>query len=151
MSSPRAPSLDRLALRNRKLSALLDVAKGLMSERHIDALLDIVMEESKKTVDAERCTLFLMTRDGRELWSKIAHGLQGTRVIRMPVGQGIAGHVANLRQDLDSPRLVALADGVSRGGSLEPDVAQRLSEAVVELAGDAFAFGGGGQPLTLPV
>lgn len=104
MSSAAPPSLDTgatLALRNQKLTALLDVATALMEQRAIDPLLDIIMEESKKTVDAERCTLFLMARGGKELWSKIAHGLEGARVIRLPVGQGIAGHVAATGEPLN--------------------------------------------------
>ena len=96
-------SVGRLVARNQKLTALLDVAKALIEQRSIDPLLDLIMEESKKTVDAERCTLFLMARDGRELWSKIAHGLEGVRVIRLPVGQGIAGEVAKTGEPLNIP------------------------------------------------
>ena len=95
--------LESLSLRNRKLTGLLDVAKAMMSERTIDPLLDIILEESKKTVDAQRCTLFLMTRDGKDLWSKIAQGLQGVKVIRLPVGQGIAGLVAQTGEPLNIP------------------------------------------------
>ncbi len=96
-------SLEGLALRNQKLTALLDVATALIEQRAIDPLLDLIMEESKKTVDAERCTLFLVSNGGRELWSKIAHGLEGVRVIRMPVGQGIAGMVAQTGEPLNIP------------------------------------------------
>jgi len=107
---PRAPSLrftsdvSQLRLRNEKLSALLDVAKALIEEHTIDPLLDLIMAESAKTVDAERCSLFIMARDGKELWSKIAHGLaEGQSIIRLPVGQGIAGQVAKTGRPLNIP------------------------------------------------
>ncbi|MFO0722223.1 MAG: GAF domain-containing protein [Myxococcota bacterium] len=107
---PRAPSLrftsdvNQLQLRNEKLSALLDVAKALIEEHTIDPLLDLIMAESARTVDAERCSLFIMGRDGKELWSKIAHGLSsGQNIIRLPVGQGIAGQVAQTGRPLNIP------------------------------------------------
>lgn len=100
---PSAADFARLSSRNQKLTALLDVAKALIEERNIDPLLDLIMRESVRTVDAERCTLFLMGRDGKELWSKIAHGLEGTRIIRLPIGQGIAGQVAATGEPLSIP------------------------------------------------
>lgn len=93
--------LTRLRTREEKLTALLKVAKALIEERNIDPLLDLIMRASQETVDAERCTLFLMDRNGKELWSKIAHGLEGERIIRLPVGAGIAGLVAKTGKPLN--------------------------------------------------
>ena len=44
-------------------------------------------------LDAERATIFLMDKERKELWSKVAMG-DGVGEIRVPVGQGIAGTVA---------------------------------------------------------
>lgn len=92
----------RLQRRNKKLKAIVDVAKALSAERNLDNLLNMILAASVRTVDAERGSLFLMNRDGTELWSKIAHGL-GREVIRLRVGTGLAGHVAQTGQILNIP------------------------------------------------
>jgi HD-GYP domain-containing protein (c-di-GMP phosphodiesterase class II) len=100
--SPEA-ELARLVNRTEKLTVLLQVAKAMIEEHRIDPLLDLIVRASVKTVDAERCTLFLMDRNGQELWSKIAHGLEGVQIIRLPLGQGIAGQVAQTGKPLNIP------------------------------------------------
>jgi HD-GYP domain-containing protein (c-di-GMP phosphodiesterase class II) len=91
--------LARLRRRDAKLTSLLDVAKAMTREHDIDHLLDIILEESIKTVDADRGSLFIMDRDRNELWSKIATGQKD--MIRVPVGVGIAGMVAKTGQPLN--------------------------------------------------
>jgi HD-GYP domain-containing protein (c-di-GMP phosphodiesterase class II) len=89
----------RLRRRDKKLTSLLDVAKALTVEHEIDNLLDLILAESIKTVDADRGSLFIMDRDKNELWSKIALGQKD--MIRVPVGVGIAGFVAKTRAPLN--------------------------------------------------
>jgi HD-GYP domain-containing protein (c-di-GMP phosphodiesterase class II) len=91
--------LERLRRRDKKLRSLLDVATALTREHQIDALLDLILEESRKTVDADRGSLFIMDRARNELWSKIATGQKD--MIRVPVGVGIAGMVAKTAQPLN--------------------------------------------------
>ncbi|MBI4819219.1 MAG: GAF domain-containing protein [Deltaproteobacteria bacterium] len=86
--------------RNQKLTALLEVAKAMTAERDLDRLLNLIMRESVRTVDAERCTLFLLDRERGELWSKIAHGM-AQEIIRLQIGVGIAGHVAETGEILN--------------------------------------------------
>src|SRR3990167_7356526 len=93
--------LERLRRRNEKLTRLLEVATALTRERSFDALLDLILDHSIKTVDADRGTLFIMDRAGKELWSKIAHG--EAQVLRFPVGRGIAGAVAQTGKPLNIP------------------------------------------------
>ncbi|MBK8011943.1 MAG: GAF domain-containing protein [Deltaproteobacteria bacterium] len=90
-----------LRRRNQKLTSLLEVTTALTRELHIDSLLDLILHESTRTVDADRGSLFIMSRDGSELWSKIALGEQ--KMIRVAVGQGIAGTVAQTKQPLNIP------------------------------------------------
>ena len=93
-----------------RLSALLDVAKTLISERNLDTLLQKILQEASRVVDADRGSLFLHDRETGELWAKIAQGIGGDREIRIPKGVGIAGHVAQtgeiikLRNAYDDPR-----------------------------------------------
>jgi HD-GYP domain-containing protein (c-di-GMP phosphodiesterase class II) len=83
-----AQSLER---RIAKLQSILDVAKALASVHELDPLLEMILAEAAKVVEADRCSLFLLDRERGELWSKIA---QGTSEIRFPLGKGIAGAVA---------------------------------------------------------
>ncbi len=93
-----------------RLSALLDIAKVLISERDLDTLLQKILQEASRVVDADRGSLFLVDRETGELWAKIAQGIGGDREIRIPAGVGIAGHVAKtgetvkLRNAYDDPR-----------------------------------------------
>jgi HD-GYP domain-containing protein (c-di-GMP phosphodiesterase class II) len=74
-----------------KLQSVLEVAKALTAERHLDRLLALVVDAAATVAEADRCTLFVADRDRGELWSKVAHG---AREIRIPLGAGIAGAVA---------------------------------------------------------
>lgn len=76
-----------------RLQALLEIAKALNEERELDRLLQRIVSEAARVVDADRGTLFLVDLDTGTLWSKIAQGLGGE--IRIPKGAGIAGLVAN--------------------------------------------------------
>lgn len=77
-----------------KLTSILDVAKAMIAERDLDALLRIVVDEAAAVVDADRCSLFLVDRDRGVLWSKVAQGMGRGEAIRVPLGKGIAGQVA---------------------------------------------------------
>ena len=74
-----------------KLSAILDVAKAMTAQRDLDRLLELILTAAARVVDADRCSLFIVDRERHELWTKIA---QGTGEIRIPLGTGIAGCVA---------------------------------------------------------
>jgi serine/threonine-protein kinase len=83
-----------LAQRNvERLHLLLETTRRLMGARHRDELLVLLTETTTRLVNAERATIFLVDRDRRELWSKVALG-DGVGEIRVPLGKGIAGTVA---------------------------------------------------------
>lgn len=77
-----------------KLTSLLDVAKAMTKERDFNHLLALIMREARDCVEADRTSLFIVDRERNELWSKIAQGLE-IREIRVPLGKGIAGFVAD--------------------------------------------------------
>ena len=85
-------SVQDLQRRVQKLTSILEVAKAITAERDLDLLLPLIMTEAAKVVDADRCSLFILDRERKELWSKVAQG--ATAEIRVPVGKGIAGGVA---------------------------------------------------------
>ena len=63
------------------------------AETRLDALLGIIAEEVRNILSADRCSVFLVDAYKGELWTKIALGME-EKVLRIPVGQGIAGFVA---------------------------------------------------------
>lgn len=81
-----------LSRRVRKLQSILDVAKEMNAERDLDALLPLIISHAASVVSADRCSLFILDRERNELWSKVAQGAKSE--IRLPVGSGIAGTVA---------------------------------------------------------
>ena len=98
-----------LATRVEKLTALLDVGKAMASERNLDRLLQLILGEVTKVMEADRSSLFLVDRERNELWSKIAQGLE-VREIRIKIGMGISGYVAqtgktvNIQDAYNDPR-----------------------------------------------
>jgi len=59
-----------------------------------------MMDEVKRALNADRCTIFLLDKKKNELWSKVAHG---EREIRFPGHLGIAGYVATTGEILNIP------------------------------------------------
>jgi HD-GYP domain-containing protein (c-di-GMP phosphodiesterase class II) len=98
-----------LETRVEKLTALLEVGKAMAMERNLDRLLQLILTEVTKVMEADRSSLFLVDRERNELWSKIAQGLE-VREIRIKIGMGIAGFVAqtgktvNIQDAYDDPR-----------------------------------------------
>jgi signal transduction histidine kinase len=95
---PRGTSLgDRARLR-----ILLDVIKAISAETDFDRLLQLIMEETNRAMDADRSTLFLVDAARGELWSRVALGLEHQE-IRFKSHLGIAGHVATTGEVLNIP------------------------------------------------
>ncbi len=74
-----------------RLATVADIARALSAPLSQQQLLDLIMDKLTRALDADRSTLFLY-QDG-ELWSTVAQGTEA-RVIRIQVGQGLAGWVA---------------------------------------------------------
>lgn len=83
-------------LQRRDLAALLDLSKALSREPNLDKLLQLITAKVTEVIGADRSTLFLYDEASQELWSKIAEKL-GNKEIRIPLGIGIAGAVAQTR------------------------------------------------------
>lgn len=73
--------------------SLVDASHSLHSTLDQEELLGILLATASAAVDAERGTVYLMSADGKEIWSRVASG--GVQIeIRLPLGKGIAGTVA---------------------------------------------------------
>jgi serine phosphatase RsbU (regulator of sigma subunit) len=86
----------------RNLNALLRVSKALASEIRLDDLLQVIVEKAAEVMDADRATLFLYDESRNELWSKTTQRLE-IEEIRLPLGVGIAGHVAKTCTAINIP------------------------------------------------
>nr|WP_236673840.1 HD family phosphohydrolase [Comamonas sp. JC664] len=73
----------------------------MSAERDLDLLLPLILFEATKVVEADRCSLFILDRERNELWSKVAQGSKNE--IRLPVGSGVAGQVAQTGAVINIP------------------------------------------------
>jgi phosphoserine phosphatase RsbU/P len=85
-----------------KLSILVESSKAMSSTLDLSELLARILDVAKSQADAERGTLFLVDEKSSEIWSLIAHGLE-KQEIRLPLGKGIAGHVAKTGDIVNIP------------------------------------------------
>jgi adenylate cyclase len=94
-----------LAARNQRgAAALLKATSSLGQSLDLDATLKSVMEQARRLMKADRSTLFMLSRETNELWSKVATA-DGTDTleIRIPANRGIAGYVASTGQIVNIP------------------------------------------------
>jgi len=74
-----------------KLSMIMGFSEVLTTSRNPDLLFQLIIDRTSKVLDADRSSLFLVDREREEIWTKIA---QVSERIVLPLGRGIAGHVA---------------------------------------------------------
>lgn len=74
-----------------RLSMLMDVSRSIMAEIDLDSLLQLIMQKVTLVMNADRSSLFLVDHEKQQLWTRVA---QGASEIRLPLGEGIAGDVA---------------------------------------------------------
>ncbi len=82
------------------LTLLLESTRSLMELHDRTHLLPVIMDKVTYVMNAERSSLFLVDSHRKELWSRVA---QGTEEIRIPMGKGIAGRVAQTGMVMNIP------------------------------------------------
>lgn len=94
----------RIAIESRflKLHKLMDASKSINSTLDLDKLLGLILDAAAQSIEADRGTLYLVDDIKKELWSKV---LQGTNMveIRLPIGKGLAGYVAETGETIIIP------------------------------------------------
>jgi GAF domain-containing protein len=93
---------EALRREQKKVALVQEVSRALSTIGDLDALLRLIVEKVTDLMEADRSTLFLVTDDGRQLWSKVAQG-SGVAEIRINVGEGISGWVAQTREIVNIP------------------------------------------------
>lgn len=85
---------DQLAERNQLrelLARLITISSNLMSELDFERLFPLIIGNVTEAMRAERTTMYIVDREKSELWSKVSEGIEQ---VRLPVGHGISGRVA---------------------------------------------------------
>jgi HD-GYP domain-containing protein (c-di-GMP phosphodiesterase class II) len=90
--------IQKLNERRRLLDLILKFSKQASTTTNLDELLQLLVKEATTVLNAERATVFLVDRKNKELWSKVASGVQP---IRFPLEKGIAGAVATSGRSLN--------------------------------------------------
>ncbi len=90
------------SLSNETMSQLLEITRRMAGEQQLDHLLEVILQESTRLMQAERATLFLYDAATDELYSKIAQKSE-IGEIRFPASAGIAGFIARQRVCLNIP------------------------------------------------
>jgi len=92
-----------------KLNLLVEASKTVNSTIELDRLLDLILDAARRSIRADRGTLYLLDEQKGELWAKVAQG-DNLAEIRLPLGKGLAGYVAttgetiNIRDAYKDPR-----------------------------------------------
>ena len=86
----------------RRLGRLIAASKIVNSTLDLDRLLGLILETAAEGVGADRGTLYLVDATRKELWSKVLQG-ENMVEIRLPLGTGLAGHVAQTGESIVIP------------------------------------------------
>jgi signal transduction histidine kinase/putative methionine-R-sulfoxide reductase with GAF domain len=83
----------------RTVQALREVGLALGSTLDLDELLELILNKITELLEADRATLYLLDEQRGLLLSRIMVGDEA-RSIELPLGEGIAGHVAKLGRSI---------------------------------------------------
>jgi GAF domain-containing protein len=83
--------------------AIAEATRSISESLDSDEVLGRVMDAAKKLMNADRSTLWLLDYKTNELWTKVSFEDGSLRELRIQVGQGYAGKVAETREPLNIP------------------------------------------------
>lgn len=83
-----------------RLESLIEASKLLNTTLDLDELLRVILNLTTSNLDADRGTIYLIDHERKELWSRVLKGKELVE-IRLPLGTGIAGSVAETGQTVN--------------------------------------------------
>ncbi|MBN2355823.1 SpoIIE family protein phosphatase [candidate division KSB1 bacterium] len=104
--------------RTAHLQSLVEASKLLNSTLDLGQLLEIILSIALKNTEAEAGTIYLIDKKSNTIWSKVSD-LEKKIEVRLPMGQGIAGHVAqsgetiNIRDAYTHPQFTSKFDQIT--------------------------------------
>jgi adenylate cyclase len=97
-----AQFIERMQAIRRQEMEFIDVVSEVTADIKLGSLLQKVMGEATRLLNAERSTLFLNDEKTSELWSEVGQGLESVQ-IRLPNHVGIAGAVFTSAKAINIP------------------------------------------------
>jgi putative methionine-R-sulfoxide reductase with GAF domain len=85
-----------------RLHLLLDLTRRLMKATDVEQMLRLLVKVTARLANAALATIYLLDPERGELWSKVTLD-KGVGVIRLALGQGIAGTVALTGEPINIP------------------------------------------------
>lgn len=82
------------------LKVIFDYTAKIANERNLTKVLLLMMDMGRKMIIADRCTVWLLDHTKKELWTKVAHGIDE---IRIPIESGIVGEVVRTGEAIFIP------------------------------------------------
>jgi K+-sensing histidine kinase KdpD len=91
-----------IEVRFNRLQRLIEASKIINSTLDLDELLELIVIAAVKSLGADRGTLYLVDDIKKELWSKVHQGTDMVE-IRLPIGKGLSGYVAETGETIMIP------------------------------------------------
>lgn len=79
------------------LQVIFEYAAKIANEKNLDQLLIYMADMGRELVVSDRCTVWLLDEEKGELWTKVAHELEYTRV---PVSKGLVGYAVRTGESI---------------------------------------------------
>ncbi|HEU0220518.1 MAG TPA: GAF domain-containing protein [Gallionella sp.] len=97
-----AQFIERMKVLHKQEMEFIDVVSEVTADIKLGSLLQKVMGEATRMLNAERSTLFLNDEKTNQLWSEVGQGLESMQ-IRLPNHIGIAGAVFTSGKSINIP------------------------------------------------
>ncbi|OGS75479.1 MAG: guanylate cyclase [Gallionellales bacterium GWA2_55_18] len=97
-----AQFIERMKVRHKQEMEFIDIVSEVTADIKLSSLLQRVMGEATRMLNAERSTLFLNDEKANQLWSEVGQGLESMQ-IRLPNHLGIAGAVFTSGKSINIP------------------------------------------------
>ena len=97
-----AQFIERMKAVHKQEMEFIDIVSEVTADIKLGSLLQKVMGEATRMLNAERSTLFLNDEKTNELWSEVGQGLESVQ-IRLPNHLGIAGAVFSQGKAINIP------------------------------------------------
>jgi PAS domain S-box-containing protein len=93
-------SEDRFHRRADELTGLYETAQDLASQKDLKTLLSVVADRVTSLIRSPGCSIYLYDKERKDLEVVIARGLQRLAGVRLQMGEGLAGKVAQTLQPI---------------------------------------------------
>ncbi len=71
--------------RLRPYSGIYRVIKAMTTERKLESLLEVITKETQSILNCDRCSVFILDKQKKELWTQVAQGIEKQKQIRVPL------------------------------------------------------------------